>query len=43
MEEKTTVLPIGEEQLRIFTQVLRRYSAGLRKTRSRIIASENWR
>ena len=42
MEEKVTVLPIGEEQLRTFMEVLRRYSAGLRKTRSRIIASENW-
>ena len=42
MKEKVTVLPIGEEQLRTFMEVLRRYSAGLRKTRSRIIASENW-
>ena len=43
MEELTTkALPIGEEQLRQFMEVLRRYSAGLRKTRSRIIASENW-
>ena len=42
MEEKGTVLPIGEEQLRQFMEVLRRYSAGLRQTRSRIIASENW-
>ena len=42
MEENVTVLPIGEEQLRTFLETLRRYSAGLRKTRSRIIASENW-
>ena len=42
MEENVTVLPIGEEQLRAFMETLRRYSAGLRKTRSRIIASENW-
>ena len=42
MEENVTVLPIGEEQLRSFMETLRRYSAGLRKTRSRIIASENW-
>lgn len=42
MEENVTVLPIGEEQLRTFMETLRRYSAGLRKTRSRIIASENW-
>ena len=42
MEENVTVLPIGEEQLHTFMETLRRYSAGLRKTRSRIIASENW-
>ena len=42
MEENVTVLPIGEEQLRAFMETLRRYSAGLRKTRSRLIASENW-
>jgi len=42
MEENVTVLPIGEEQLRAFMETLRRYSDGLRKTRSRIIASENW-
>lgn len=42
MEENTTILPIGEEQLRHFMEVLRKYSAGLRQTRSRVIASENW-
>ena len=43
MEELTTkALPIGEEQLRHFMQVLQEYSAGLRQTRSRVIASENW-
>lgn len=42
MEENVNVLPIGEEQLRTFMAVLRRYSAGLRQTRSRVIASENW-
>jgi len=40
MEENK--LPIGEEALRDFLEILRRYSAGLRQTRSRIIASENW-
>ena len=43
MEElTTTVLPIGEEQLRQFMAVLQEYSAGLRQTRARVIASENW-
>jgi len=43
MEElTTTALPIGEEQLRHFMQVLQEYSAGLRQTRARVIASENW-
>jgi len=39
MEEKQT---IGVQQLREFTRVLQRYSAGLAQTRSRIISSENW-
>ncbi len=39
MEEKTV---IGVQQLREFTRVLQRYSAGLAQTRNRIIASENW-
>ena len=43
MEEITIkTLPIGEEQLRQFMAVLQEYSAGLRQTRSRVIASENW-
>ena len=42
MEELTTILPIGEEQLRQFMEILREYSAGLRQTRERVIASENW-
>ena len=40
--ESQTVLPIGKEQVEQFRQVLERYSAGLRLTRSRIISSENW-
>jgi len=40
MEENQ--LPIGQEQLQEFVTILQRYSAGLRRTRSRIIASENW-
>lgn len=37
-----TLKPIGEEQLKQFTQVLMKYHAGLKKTKDRIIASENW-
>ncbi len=40
--EETTALPVGEEQVRAFTRILRRYSAGLQPTKQRIIASENW-
>ena len=35
-------LPVGEEQLRRFLQILRRYKAGKAATEGRIIASENW-
>ena len=35
-------LPIGEEQLKVFTQVLEKYHAGLSSTKRRVIASENW-
>ena len=34
--------PIGKEQLREFTKVLREYNSGSAQTRNRIIASENW-
>ena len=36
------VQPIGEEQLKKFTQVLEKYKAGKTQTESRILASENW-
>lgn len=36
------VQPVGEEQLKRFTQVLMKYNAGLAQTKQRIIASENW-
>lgn len=35
-------LPIGKEQLKQFTAVLEKYHAGLSRTKSRVIASENW-
>ncbi len=35
-------LPVEENRLREFVRTLRGYSAGLRPTRQRIIASENW-
>ena len=38
----TGVQPIGEEQLKRFTQVLEKYKAGKVQTESRILASENW-
>ena len=38
----TAVQPIGEEQLKKFTQVLEKYKAGKSQTESRILASENW-
>ena len=37
-----TTMPIGAEQLREFTRILQKYSAGLQPTKNRIIASENW-
>lgn len=37
-----TVQPIGEMQLKKFTQVLEKYKAGKVQTESRILASENW-
>ena len=36
------MLPIGEEQLMKFTQVLEKYKAGKVQTEKRIISSENW-
>ena len=33
---------VGKEQLKVFTQTLLRYNAGLQPTKQRIIASENW-
>ena len=36
------VQPIGEMQLKKFTQVLEKYKAGKVQTESRILASENW-
>lgn len=35
-------LPIGEQQLLGFTKVLEEYHKGLKQTKSRIIANENW-
>lgn len=34
--------PIGPEQLKEFTKVLKEYNAGLNPTKRRIIAAENW-
>ena len=36
------MLPIGEEQLMKFTQVLEKYKAGKVQTENRILSSENW-
>ena len=36
------VQPIGEEQLKKFTQVLQKYKAGKSQTETRILASESW-
>ena len=41
MNQENT-LPVGEERLQEFTRILRKYDAGLRQTKGRIIASENW-
>lgn len=38
----TQIVPIGEEQLHRFDQVLKKYMAGKTTTNSRIIASEEW-
>ena len=35
-------LPIGKEQLKKFTKILREYKAGKARTEQRIIAAENW-
>ncbi|MBQ3505064.1 MAG: hypothetical protein IJA75_10245, partial [Oscillospiraceae bacterium] len=35
-------LPIGAEQLRLFTRTLEKYKAGKARTEGRIQASENW-
>lgn len=35
-------LPIGEEQVKKFTEILRKYDAGKAKTKTRIKASEDW-
>ena len=37
-----TVQAIGPEQLKKFTQILKKYKSGKSQTESRIIASENW-
>ena len=36
------VQPIGQEQLKKFTQVLQKYKSGKVQTENRIVASENW-
>lgn len=38
----TPIQPIGEEQLKEFTEQLRKYKAGKAQTESRILASEQW-
>lgn len=38
----TQIVPVGEEQLHRFDQVLKKYMAGKTTTNSRIIASEEW-
>ena len=38
----TKVQPVGEAQLKKFTQVLEKYKAGKSQTESRILESENW-
>lgn len=35
-------LPVGKEQLKKFTKILREYKAGKARTEQRIIAAENW-
>ena len=35
-------LPVGKEQLKKFTRILREYKAGKARTEARIIAAENW-
>ena len=35
-------LPVGKEQLKKFTRILREYKAGKARTEQRIIAAENW-
>lgn len=41
-EDEVFAPPIGEERLVELNKILREYNAGLKKTKSRIIASENW-
>lgn len=38
----TKVAPIGSQQLKEFTQILRKYKSGKTVTDQRVIASENW-
>lgn len=38
----TRVTPIGSEQLKELTQILRKYKSGKTNTENRIIAAENW-
>ncbi len=40
--EETTVLPIGEEQIKDLLKVLQQYKSGKAHTERRIISSENW-
>ena len=41
-EAMATVVPIGSEQLKKFTEILQKYKSGKALTEQRIIASENW-
>ena len=36
------IAPIGEEQLKQFTDILQRYHAGLSRTKQRIVQAESW-
>lgn len=42
MQAQETVMPVGAEQLKKFTQELQKYKAGKAVTEKRIIESENW-
>lgn len=36
------IAPIGEEQIKQFTDILQRYHAGLSRTKQRVVQAENW-